>query len=171
VNFSVTRLPDWMRAKMSDGQRFLVLCVATGLLCGLAAVAFHLSIHWLFHSILHLAEWVRHFNGLQQEWAFASVLGGAPVVGGLLVGILLKFCPAAGGSGIPQTKAAYYNNFGIIRLRDGIVRFLLGVISVGSGKSLGREDPTVHYCAAIASRLGRWPSVPSPGSKRWCRLA
>lgn len=154
--FSGKKLPDLMRAKMSDGQRFLVLCVATGLLCGLAAVAFHLSIQWLFYHVLSLAEWFRGQSGMEREWAFATVLGGAPVVGGLLVGLVLKIAPAAAGSGIPQTKAAYYNNFGIIRLRDGGYRFVLGVISVGTGISLGREGPTVHFCAALASRLGRW---------------
>ena len=59
------------------------------------------------------------------------------------------------GEGIPQTKVAYYREFGLIRLRDGIYRFVLGTLFVGLGNSLGREGPTVHMCASIASKVGQ----------------
>lgn len=144
------RLADWMRSRLSDGQRFLALCVAAGLLCGLAAVAFHLAIHFLFHHLWEFAE-------SQPTLQFAAIMLTAPTAAGLLVGIAVKyFAPDAAGSGIPQTKAAFYNKGGKISSRAGLWRFVLGALYVGMGNSLGREGPTVHFCSAIGSRLGRW---------------
>jgi len=141
-------LPEWMRARFTDGQRFMILCTVAGVLCGLAAVAFHLAIHGLFHTLWHFAT---HAGPL-----FPVIIGVAPALAGLIVGVILsRIAPNAAGSGIPQTKAAFYNDFGIIKLSDGIWRFVLGTIYVGLGNSLGREGPTVHMCAAIASRLGQ----------------
>ena len=143
-------LPDWMRRKLSDGQRFGVLCVLAGLLCGLAAVLFHFSIHHLFH-------WLWDEASSRDPKEFAIILLAAPTLAGLAVGIGVQcFAPEAAGSGIPQTKAAYYNDGGRISFRSGIWRFVLGSLYVGLGNSLGREGPTVHISTAISSRIGRW---------------
>ncbi len=139
-----------MRSRWSDTQRFVVLCVFAGLLCGLAAVGFHLAIHHLFHWLWHEAEG-------RDPKQFAVLLLAAPTLAGLLVGLGVRFfAPEAAGSGIPQTKAAYYNKGGKISLRSGIWRFVLGALYVGFGNSLGREGPTVHISTAITSRIGRW---------------
>ncbi|QTN31431.1 chloride channel protein [Akkermansiaceae bacterium] len=139
-----------MRARLSDNQRFLALCVLSGLLCGLAAVAFHLCIDGLF-------DWLWHFAQGRDPLEFCAILITAPTFAGLLVGIAVQgFAPDAAGSGIPQTKAAYYNKGGKVSGRAGILRFILGTLYVGLGNSLGREGPTVHVSAAISSRIGRW---------------
>lgn len=143
-------LPEWMRSRLSDGQRFLVLCVLVGLLCGLMAVAFHFSIH-------HLFDWLWHQAVTRDPVWFCGIMIAAPTLAGLVVGLVVRyFAPEAAGSGIPQTKAAYYNHGGKISVRTGIFRFVLGSLYVGFGNSLGREGPTVHVSAAIASRIGRW---------------
>ena len=143
-------LPDWMRARLSDNQRFLALCVLSGFLCGLSAVAFHLSIH-------HLFDWLWEFASEKDPLWFCVVMVAAPTFAGLLVGLAVKYyAPDAAGSGIPQTKAAYYNKGGKVSGRSGILRFVLGTLYVGLGNSLGREGPTVHVSAAISSRIGRW---------------
>ncbi len=127
----------------------MILCTVAGVLCGLAAVGFHLSIEFIFHQLWHLAE------QLGPVW-FWIVIPLMPAVGGLFVGLCLwKLSPKSVGSGIPQTKAAFYNDFGKIQLKDGIFRFILGSIYIGFGNALGREGPTVHMCAAIASKLGQ----------------
>ena len=143
-------LPDWMRRRMSDGQRFGALCVLAGLLCGLTAVLFHYAIHHLFH-------WLWNEASTRQPAEFAAILLAAPTFAGLAVGIWVRFfAPEAAGSGIPQTKAAYYNDGGRISFHSGVWRFLLGSLYVGLGNSLGREGPTVHISTAISSRIGRW---------------
>ncbi|MCB1232997.1 MAG: chloride channel protein, partial [Verrucomicrobiae bacterium] len=142
---------EWLRTHFSEGQRFVILCLFAGSLCGLAAVGIHLSIHWTFESVWHLAHWFDRFG--IPWWV---VMPWFPAIAGLIVGIAVsRWSPGSVGSGIPQTKASFYNEFGQIPLKTAFWRFLLTTIYVGGGNSLGREGPTVHMCAAISSWLGR----------------
>ncbi|MEM0966186.1 MAG: chloride channel protein [Verrucomicrobiota bacterium] len=142
--------PNWLRLRFNDAQRYLILCGIAGLICGLVAVGFHFAIEWVFHGVLALRE------NFGEGTAFLVLLF-SPAIGGLFAGIIVTYiAPQAVGSGIPQVKQAYHNDFGTIRLRDGVWRFIAGTISIGSGNSLGREGPTVHICSAVASALGRY---------------
>jgi len=146
----VKAFPNWLRIHFDDAQRYLILCVIAGAVCGLVAVSFHFAIEWVFHGVLALRD---HFG---EPTAYVVLLL-SPAVGGLLTGVILTYiAPQAVGSGIPQVKTAFHNDFGNIRLRDGVWRFIAGTISIGSGNSLGREGPTVHICSAVASSLGRY---------------
>lgn len=141
---------EWLRQRFSDTQRYLIIWVVTGVACGVAAVLFHEAIGYVWNGVRSVAL---SFGG---GWKTYALIGCAPVLGGLLTGILLtKAGPNAAGSGIPQTKVRYYRDFGIFQFREAIWRFLLGTVSIGLGMSLGREGPTVHLCAAIASRTGQ----------------
>ncbi|GAA5494178.1 H(+)/Cl(-) exchange transporter ClcA [Rubritalea halochordaticola] len=141
---------EWLRNRLDDKQRFLVLCILIGLACGISAVLFHWSIHHLFESL-----W--KFSTSLGGWKFYAVMVCAPGLAGLVVGLVVKFCCSdAAGSGIPQTKLAYYNRGGHISSMTGFWRFVLSSIYCGLGNSLGREGPTVHMSSAISSRLGRW---------------
>jgi len=147
---SAGSLANFLRVRFTDSQRFMLLCLIVGLSCGLAAVAFHWVIHSLFDVVWHTA--IQSSKPL-----FVLIMLGAPTLAGLLVGVVVqKWAPDAAGSGIPQTKIAYYNKGGKISIFTGLWRFMLGAVYVGLGNSLGREGPTVHFSAAIASRLGRW---------------
>ncbi len=137
-----------MRGRFDDTQRFLALCICAGVVCGLVGVSFHLAIMGLFGTLFG------YFQGLGPLALPAMVL--APALAGAVVGLMLRHVsPGAAGSGIPQTKAAYYQNFGVIRIADAFWRFVIGTISVGLGNSLGREGPTVHICSAVSSKIGR----------------
>ena len=79
-----------------------------------------------------------------------------PVLGALCSGYLIfRYFPNARGSGIPQTKFALFVNDGYISLRTVIGKFTCCSISLASGIALGREGPSVHIGAGIASVLGR----------------
>ena len=145
-------LPEFLRHHFTDTQRYLIIWIITGLACGLAAVAFHKAIDLVFHLVRATAEWMGEGSG----YLFYVYLGGFPIIGGLLTGLILVYVePSAGGSGIPRTKAQYYRDFGVMRLREAFYRFFVGTVSVGFGLSLGREGPTVHICSAIASKIGQ----------------
>lgn len=143
------KLRNFLKQRFNDNQRFIFLCVLCGLCCGVAAVALHWSIHLIFDS---LWGWATQLP----TWQFCLTMLCAPTLAGLVVGYLgYKYAPTAIGSGIPQTKAAYYNQGGKINSGDGIWRFILTSIYCGFGNSLGREGPTIHLSTAISSRIAR----------------
>lgn len=151
LNRFLKRFLHGLRTRLTDSQRFLILSIIVGVSCGLAAVGFILAIIWLSDLVLR-------FPASQSDSIFVWLtLPLIPAAGGLMVGIgVTRFSPSTRGSGIPQVKEAYYNKFGLIRIRDGIFRFILTALSIGFGNSLGREGPTVHICAAIGSTVGQW---------------
>jgi len=141
-------MPNWMRGRLDDSQRFLVLCICAGVLCGLIGVSFHLAITVIFDGLFGF------YQGLG-AWAMPAMVL-SPALAGLMVGLMIRhISPTAAGSGIPQTKAAYHRNFGVIQTTEAFWRFIIGTISVGFGNSLGREGPTVHICSAVSSKLGQ----------------
>lgn len=80
----------------------------------------------------------------------------SPVIGSLVGGwLLFRFFPDARGSGIPQTRVALLLQNGVIGLRTVVGKFVCSSISLGSGVALGREGPSVHIGAGIASAAGR----------------
>jgi CIC family chloride channel protein len=80
----------------------------------------------------------------------------SPLIGSLVGGWLLyRFFPEARGSGIPQTRVALVLRDGVIGLRTVIGKFICASISLGSGVALGREGPSVHIGAGVASVAGR----------------
>ena len=79
-----------------------------------------------------------------------------PVLGALVTGpLLFRYFPNARGSGIPQTKAALFLRDGRISLRTVLGKFGLCSVSLATGMALGREGPSVHVGAGIASVIGR----------------
>jgi CIC family chloride channel protein len=75
---------------------------------------------------------------------------------GLLVGFLMqRFFRGARGSGVNQTKAAVYVFDGYVPFRTVIGKFVTCALAIGSGQSLGPEDPSLQIGAGIASALGR----------------
>ena len=146
--FSLNNLPNWMRGRFDDTQRFLMLCICAGVLCGLIGVSFHLAITGIFEALFQF------YQGLG-IWALPAMVL-SPALAGLIVGLMICYVsPTASGSGIPQTKKAYYQNFGVIKTSEAFWRFIIGTLSVAFGNSLGREGPTVHICSAVSSKLGR----------------
>lgn len=140
----------WFTERMADErQRLLAVTILAGGLCGLAAVAFHLSIAYLENLMINRAN---HAPGY--SWIFWTIL--SPGVGGLIVGLGLTYwAPAAAGSGIPQVKVAFALRSGLVSLRETIGKFVLCAFQIGSGGSLGLEGPTVQICAGVSSLMAR----------------
>ncbi len=127
----------------------LAITILAGGLCGLAAVAFHLSIAWLEKLLINQAN-----AAAGHSWIFWTIL--TPALGGLVVGLGLTYwSPAAAGSGIPQVKVAFALHSGVVSVRETIAKFVLCALQIGSGASLGLEGPTVQICAGVSSMLSR----------------
>lgn len=138
-----------LRLVPTERQRLLALTIISGGLCGLAAVAFHVSIDKATVLLFDRAA-----AAPNHSWIYLTIL--TPALGGLVAGLGLQYwVPGAVGSGIPQVKLAYAREAGRVSFRDAIGKFVLAVIQIGSGASLGREGPTVQICAGVSSLLGQ----------------
>ncbi len=149
-----------LRLTPTERQRLLALTVISGGLCGLAAVAFHVGIGKASALLIDRAQAAPHFH-----WIYLTIL--TPAVGGLVAGLGLRYwAPGAVGSGIPQVKFAYARHAGRVPMRDAVGKFVLAVLQIGSGASLGREGPTVQICAGISSLLGRMANLSRQNRRR-----
>jgi CIC family chloride channel protein len=119
--------------------------VFIGIFSGLAVVCFRFAIGWgriyLLGSGLNLSP---------------TRLLLAPSLAGLVIAVLvIHLFPLARGSGVNQTKAALYIYNGYIPIRTAIGKFITSALAIGSGHSLGPEDPSLQIGASLASALGR----------------
>src|SRR5271163_1600981 len=124
---------------------FLILSVFIGIFSGLAVVCFRLAIDWMHLALL---------GPLPQthSWRLFAV----PSLAGLVVAVLvLHVFPGIRGSGVNQTKSALYIFNGFIPFRTAVGKFICAGIAIGSGQSLGPEDPSLQIGASIASALRR----------------
>ncbi len=80
-----------------------------------------------------------------------------PAAMGLVIAALaVRFFPRVRGSGVNQTKGALYIYDGYISAETVVGKFVLSALAIGSGQSLGPEDPALQIGAGVASALGRW---------------
>jgi CIC family chloride channel protein len=133
----------WLGAR--DERFFLVLAIFIGIFSGLAVVCFRIAIEssrlWLLGPAL-------------QPPAARTLL--VPTLAGLVIAFLvIRFFPRTRGSGVNQTKAALYIYEGRIPFQTVIGKFLTCSLSIGSGHSLGPEDPSLQIGAGLASAMGR----------------
>lgn len=140
--------PTLQGLRLRENHLFFVLTVLVGVLAGLSAVLFSLAIDRAGRTLFGFDP-----SNLR--------LFLVPTCASLLAGVLLaKVFPDVRGSGVPQTKAAFHLHGGVIPLRVPLGKFLMGVLCVGSGHSMGREGPSVQIGAGLASVIGRWVGLP-----------
>src|ERR1700749_3290100 len=130
---------------MREERLFLLLSIFIGVLSGLLVVSFRMAIEWL--SILLLG--VAPAPGQKRLFLIPAAVG-------LVVAVLTRYVfPGVRGSGVTQTKAALYIHNGYISVRTVTGKFLLSALAIGSGQSLGPEDPSMQIGAGVASRIAR----------------
>ena len=137
-----------MLARIAPGREervFLLLSIFIGVISGLLVVSFRMAIDWL--SVLLLGSSVN-----PHQLRIIVV----PALAGLVIAVLTRYVfPNVRGSGINQTKAALYIHNGYISFRTVIGKFLLSALAIGSGHSLGPEDPSLQIGAGVASLISR----------------
>jgi len=131
------------RLRENEGQLTLALSLVIGVVVGLVIVAFILLTG-------RLAS--RMYPAGGAGWRRILV----PVLGSLSTGYLLqRYFPFARGSGIPQTRFALFVNDGTVLFRTVLGKFFCCSASLASGIALGREGPSVHIGAGLASVIAR----------------
>ncbi len=130
---------------MREDRFFLFLAVLIGIFSGLAVVCFRIAIEWTQIELLG-----------SSLYPLVPRVILAPTLGGLAVAVLVIYAfPRARGSGVNQTKSAVYVSNGYIPFNTVIGKFICCALAIGSGQSLGPEDPSLQMGAGIASLIGR----------------
>ena len=128
-----------------EERLFLLLSIFIGIISGLLVVSFRMAIEWLTVLLQGSAPAPHQVRLII-----------IPVLAGLLISVLTRYVfPAVRGSGVNQTKAALYIHNGYISTRTVIGKFLLAALAIGSGFSLGPEDPSLQIGAGAASLISR----------------
>lgn len=139
------RRPRLRRIVLTEPQLFLILALLIGVSSGLSVVCFRVAIEstrlWLLGSAARPSPG-RLFVVL-------------PAVGLVVAVLVQRVFPAVRGSGVNQTKAAVYIYNGYISFRTVVGKFTTSALAIGSGQSLGPEDPSLQVGAGIASAIGR----------------
>lgn len=135
-----------LRAVFREETFFLILSVFIGIFSGLAVVCFRFAIDWCRIYLLG--------SGATPSTTRLLL---TPSLAGLVIAVLvIHLFPGARGSGVNQTKAALYIFNGYIPLRTAVGKFITAALAIGSGHSLGPEDPSLQIGASLASAMGRW---------------
>jgi len=133
-----------------------ILGLLSGLATGLVVLLFRLAIEGPLVFLLPGAD-AENFEALDP-----MVRGLLPLAGALLVGALLHQLSAPQRRlGITHVMERLGYHQGHLSLKSAINQFVLGVLTVISGLSSGREGPAVHLGAASSSLLGQWMRLPN----------
>src|SRR5882724_11171707 len=134
-----------LQSVFREERFFLILSVFIGIFSGLAVVCFRFAIDWCRLYLLGSGAVLSPSRMIL-----------APALAGLVIAVLvIHVFPLARGSGVNQTKAALYIFNGQIPIRTAIGKFITAALAIGSGHSLGPEDPSLQIGACLASVLGR----------------
>ncbi|HEY2711333.1 MAG TPA: chloride channel protein [Chthoniobacterales bacterium] len=146
--------------RLPESTRSILFTGVYGLTGGLAAVAFQLGIQWLY-----LATFVALSHRTLGVFLCTTFL--VVILCSLGGGFLMsRVDQNAAGSGIPQLKFAFWQDFGLVRLRTVLVKFFAGLLHVGGGMSLGREGPSVFIAGGVASQVSAALGIPKQRRRR-----
>ncbi len=142
-------------------QAHFMRAAVVGSLAGAVAVVFQLSLNAAESGRIALLAEMRNFPAW--GWTILPILCGAC---GALAGYLTEhYAPAAAGSGIPHIRAVLAGKRQLNWRNILPVKFIGGVIALGSGFSMGREGPTVQLGASAGAAISDTLKL-DPHSKR-----
>lgn len=148
--------PEQKPASDRDGDHgsllvLAVLALIVGAVSGLVGALF-----------LLLLERADRFRDAVIFWAHSKAFAGFLVVSiacavgtGLAAWLVRRYSPQASGSGIPHVEAVLNEDLPQAPFRIIPVKFVGGVLAIGSGLALGREGPTVQMAATIGHLVGK----------------
>jgi len=114
-----------------------------GIITGLLIVLYRYSLEKAGVLLAYIYKTISVSPVLILPWIVALVIIG------YVVGLLVKHEPMISGSGIPQVEGVLLRKINMTWWKVIIGKFFGGILSIGSGLSLGREGPSVQIGAAV----------------------
>lgn len=151
----IGRPPDlsaWLDQLQPRGTPLLVaFAVLVGLVSGVIATAFRTGIELAAEFFFEGGE--RLLAGSLGRWYIALL----PAIGFLIVVWLLHVALGGeAGHGVASIMERVALGGGRLPVRPTVVRTLGAIITIGSGGSVGPEDPSVGIGSTVGSAIGQW---------------
>ncbi len=157
--FSPTTIMENFRNRLSNLDalpQFALLGVLSGVGTGVIIVVFRMAIEIPLRLALAEGD-PDNFEALQPITRFI-----APLLGAIIIGLLLSYIGKDNRAiGVTHTLERLNFHEANLPLRNAFVQFVVGVISLVSGNSAGREGPAIHLGTAFNSFVGRRLSLPN----------
>lgn len=130
-------------------MRLVLLAVVVGVLTGIVGGTFRVLLVHADSLRLRMVEAAGDEPNVR--WLVPIVVAAALVA---LARSLVRLAPEASGSGVQWLEAEMRGEVGPARLRVLPVKYVGGLLALGSGLALGREGPAVQMGAVVASGVG-----------------
>jgi chloride channel protein, CIC family len=139
-----------------DGARevsiIALASLAVGAGAGLISATFRLLLAKADHLRDDLAA-LAHAHGVVGFFALVLACVAATT---LAAGLVRRFAPDASGSGIPHVESVLRQESPPAPLGLVPIKFIGGLLAIGSGLALGREGPSVQMSATIGNLVGEF---------------
>ena len=138
-----------MGGKRIFEARMLVEGIAVGIGAGLVVSIFRylLDASAAFRDILY-GQWMEETPLVTILWFLALLLAA------FAIRWMMRACPVAAGSGIPQVKGLLRGKLDLPWGRVLPFKFIGAVLGIGAGLSLGRQGPSVQFGACVGQAVG-----------------
>ncbi len=130
----------------------VALSLGAGSVIGFVGASFRLALDWAEARRVLALEWARHVP----MWGVIAVVAGCALAAAVAAWLVERFSPDSAGSGIPHVESVLQHDVPIAPGRLIPVKFVGGVLAIGSGLALGREGPSVQIGATLGHEIGRW---------------
>ena len=141
--------------QIGDERRSLLSLAATAFIVGAATGCVGAIFRFLLMHPDRLRDTMITWAHGHAIWGFLIVVGACAVATLVAAWMVRKFSPHASGSGIPHVEAVLHEEILPAPFTLVPVKFLGGLLTIGSGLALGREGPTVQMGAGIAVSAAR----------------
>ncbi len=159
-------LRDWAARVWRTNSRGLML-IAAAVVIGIASSLMSIA----FREAIGLVQWVSFGFMAEDAWRLVAELPAyviflAPVVGGLIVGLYLRWTmPEGRPVGVAQVMEASALRGGRMSLKVGLHGAVANAVSLGFGASAGREGPVVHLGATVGAWAAQRLGLPTGGAR------
>ncbi len=145
--------------------RWAMIGITVGVISGFTAIAFFIGLQEGGNLLLGTALGINlPVNGFAPpatpfDWTTNPstfwLLPAMMAAGGLGVGALITWvAPETEGHGTDQAIRSFHHGRGVVRARVPPVKFLVSILTLGTGGSGGREGPTAQIGSGIGSIVG-----------------
>ena len=137
----------------NDHLILVILAIVAGTAAGAAVIGFRETISFT-QLALYGSDSEHLFTNIEAVAWWQILL--APVAGGLVVGVLVRYLmPEGRTQGVADVIEASALKGGWMSSRVGLTAAVVSAVSIGAGASIGREGPAVHLGASLSGWIGR----------------